>query len=524
MTPCSKFINKNMKKIFLILVLISTLVLISIGQDYPLSVGPAPVSSIKITPTDPLPLQVGTRYFAQISSSPTFQFGKSFMETCNITNIGAPFTITFPGGLFYKDGVVYTWNQSSPFQLWQVDTVTGVHTFVRNITGVPQANLTGMCWDGTTLFGVSTSLTVSQIFNATTGTPIGSPSAVCAGAILVMGRYGSQNGLFSVDIVADNWYKWNKTTGVATLVGPLGVNANFGQDGCVDPNDNTFYWMAYTTGPELRKLDTNGSSVVLCTYTAQATGIACVPRTSPYSAICRHGLNLVIPDLITMRDTIRMIGNNACSLIDVNVKLDTFIHTWDSDMAFSMTHNGTTTVALITNRGGSGDNFIGTVLDDSAATPISGGTAPFTGSFRPEQPLNTYNSQSPAGSWELIMLDNAGGDTGILKAWCITFQFTCPTGGLQTVEIPVKYILGQNYPNPFNPVTTIKYGLPKFGKTNLVVYDILGRVVTKLVDNDFKDAGTYEVKWDATNFSSGIYFYTLESGSYKETKKMLLIK
>jgi len=397
------------------------------------------------------------------------------------------------------------------------------------MTGVPHANFTGMCWDGTVLYGISTSLTASQIFaiNTATGvcTPIGAASSICAGGVALMGRIGAQNGLYVIDIVADNFYQVSKSTGVFTLVGSLGVNANFGQDACVDPNDNIFYWIAYTTGPQLRRLDLSGSSTLLCTYPAQGTGIACVPHSSPSANICRNGINIAVPNGSSgARDTIRMIGNNACSLIDINVKIDTFIHTWISDMQFSLTHNGTTNVNLFLNRGGSGDNIIGCTFNDSAANPISSGIAPFTGSFRAEQPLIIYNGQTPSGNWVLFMLDPGGGDLGFLKAWCIEFQFTCPTGGVQTVEIPFTYRLYQNYPNPFNPVTSIKYGLPKYGKTSLVVYDVLGKVVTTLVDSEFKDAGTYEVRWDATNFSSGIYFYRLISGDFDGTMKMVLVK
>ncbi len=275
--------------IFTILILLPAVLKSQIIEN---SIGPAPYNNL-LTPqivngNDAI---IGSRTFTQISSSPTFQFGKAFMESCTITNIGTPFTITFPGGLVYRNGVVYTWNQSSPFQLWSIDTVTGVHTLVFNMTGVPQTNYTGMCWDGTTMYGVSTSITQSQIFtvNMTSGvcTPLGTASATCAGAISLMGRPGAQYSLFSTDIVADNLYKWNKTTGAVTLVGPLGQNINFGQDGTVDPNDNTFYTMCYTTGPELRKVDTTTGTLgaVLCTYTAQATGLAIVPASAGPCAV-----------------------------------------------------------------------------------------------------------------------------------------------------------------------------------------------------------------------------------------------
>ena len=97
---------------------------------------------------------------------------------------------------------------------------------------------------------------------------------------------------------------------------------------------------------------------------------------------------------------------------------------------------------------------------------------------------------------------------------------------------PVKeYSLSQNYPNPFNPSTTIQYSIPSVGTglalsetlVTLKVYDILCREVATLV-NENKPVGNYEVKFDGSNLSSGIYFYTLKAGSFTETKKMLLLK
>lgn len=89
--------------------------------------------------------------------------------------------------------------------------------------------------------------------------------------------------------------------------------------------------------------------------------------------------------------------------------------------------------------------------------------------------------------------------------------------------VPQEYKLHQNYPNPFNPATTIKYQLPKDGLVQIKVYDIIGREVMTLV-NEQKTAGTYETIFNATNFASGIYFYRIQSGSFVESKRMMLIK
>jgi hypothetical protein len=85
------------------------------------------------------------------------------------------------------------------------------------------------------------------------------------------------------------------------------------------------------------------------------------------------------------------------------------------------------------------------------------------------------------------------------------------------------YYLSQNYPNPFNPFTTIRYQIPTTEIVSLKIYDVLGRELLSLV-NEEKPAGSYKVEFDAARFSSGIYFYSLTAGKFRETKKMVLLK
>lgn len=89
--------------------------------------------------------------------------------------------------------------------------------------------------------------------------------------------------------------------------------------------------------------------------------------------------------------------------------------------------------------------------------------------------------------------------------------------------IPLTYELSQNYPNPFNPVTTIKYQLPNDGLVKIAVYDVLGKEVKTLV-NSFRQAGAYEVKLDAGDLASGVYFYRMTSGSFADLKKLIVLK
>jgi hypothetical protein len=93
----------------------------------------------------------------------------------------------------------------------------------------------------------------------------------------------------------------------------------------------------------------------------------------------------------------------------------------------------------------------------------------------------------------------------------------------QSTIIPDQFSLNQNYPNPFNPQTTIEYMLPASGKVKLIVYDILGREVAVLVDRN-QPAGQHMVEWEASELSSGIYFYRLESGNDVKARKMMLLK
>ncbi|NOS86481.1 MAG: Omp28-related outer membrane protein [Ignavibacteria bacterium] len=90
-------------------------------------------------------------------------------------------------------------------------------------------------------------------------------------------------------------------------------------------------------------------------------------------------------------------------------------------------------------------------------------------------------------------------------------------------EVPEKYSLNQNYPNPFNPTTNIQFTIPKDGFVTLRVFNSSGQLVETYTDG-FMSAGSYNVDVDGTQLSSGIYFYTLTAGDFRETKKMILIK
>ena len=91
------------------------------------------------------------------------------------------------------------------------------------------------------------------------------------------------------------------------------------------------------------------------------------------------------------------------------------------------------------------------------------------------------------------------------------------------VGTPLTYALEQNYPNPFNPITTINYAIPVSGNLKLVIYNSLGESI-EVLENGFVESGFHKVIWDASRYSSGVYYYKLESDNYSAVKKMILLK
>jgi subtilisin-like proprotein convertase family protein len=197
-------------------------------------------------------------------------------------------------------------------------------------------------------------------------------------------------------------------------------------------------------------------------------------------------------------------------------------HTWVGDLTISLKAPNGQTRNLVQNNGGSGDNILSFFNDNFTYLPSSSVYLPPWTNVRPITPFNQFGGTPINGSWTLKCVDNGFSDIGYLKGWGIRFN------NLVSVEpvngnVPARFSLYQNYPNPFNPVTNIKFDLPKDEFVKIILYDILGREAAPVI-NEFKKAGTYEVKFDGSNLSSGTYFYRIEAGDFVDTKKMILVK
>lgn len=131
-------------------------------------------------------------------------------------------------------------------------------------------------------------------------------------------------------------------------------------------------------------------------------------------------------------------------------------------------------------------------------------------------PANNYSHMTQARNGTYIW--------GIRALGGIT-RCTCSVSGIKKISenIPASYSLKQNFPNPFNPQTNIDFDIPKRTHVELNIYDITGKYVTTLVDYDYKP-GSYRIFWDASSLSSGVYFYSLQTTEYTNTKRMILLK
>jgi hypothetical protein len=103
------------------------------------------------------------------------------------------------------------------------------------------------------------------------------------------------------------------------------------------------------------------------------------------------------------------------------------------------------------------------------------------------------------------------------------FQYFSLKGDIE-ISLPRKFDLSQNYPNPFNPKTKIEFELPIDCKVTIKIYDIAGREIIVILNNEFRLANYYSVDFNGINFSSGVYFYRLTTDNFSETKKMIMVK
>lgn len=174
-----------------------------------------------------------------------------------------------------------------------------------------------------------------------------------------------------------------------------------------------------------------------------------------------------------------------------------------------------------------------TVTDNDGATGHATGQITVSGTTTQYVTVSPASGSIPAGGSQNITLTlNAqtlqeGTYTGQVSVNTNGGNFTIPIDYLVNVEklnsVPTEYSLSQNYPNPFNPTTSIEFSVPEAENVRIKIYDMLGKEVTKLLDEK-KSPGKYRVTFDASSLASGTYIYRIETPSFVESKKMILLK
>lgn len=197
---------------------------------------------------------------------------------------------------------------------------------------------------------------------------------------------------------------------------------------------------------------------------------------APSSATFNKSTSMPISDFVTSDDPLVVAGAGMV-LLDTRVTVN-LTHTWMADLQIWLVAPDGDSVQLFNRHGGSGDNLVSTVFDDSAAASISTGTAPFTGTWRPIAPLSTLIGKNPNGTWNLRIRDNAGGDVGTLTSWSLTLStssdvvYSTSDDGWLAVDLPSTgthdMLLtdeGLQFTVPADGKRTVTAGTPHFAQT-----------------------------------------------------------
>lgn len=207
-------------------------------------------------------------------------------------------------------------------------------------------------------------------------------------------------------------------------------------------------------------------------------------------------------------------------ILDVNVVVS-ISHTYVQDLRLYLEAPNEDVARLANQCGHGGDNYTGTIFDDEAALAICQSEAPFTGSFRPDDPLEMFDGLNTFGLWTLRVTDNWHSDSGSIDAWRMEIVIDTTVNANES-PLPVTFAVGQNYPNPFNATTILPLELGHPSIVKLTVYSLDGRTVQQSLIG--LTAGQHNLPIDGSAWSTGSYFAEVIAGRNKEVVRMLLLK
>ncbi len=240
--------------------------------------------------------------------------------------------------------------------------------------------------------------------------------------------------------------------------------------------------------------------------------------TSDYTVSTKR---FFIPDGGSITDSVFFSGQGVLTDFMAFVLIN---HTFIGDVRLTLVGPTGVSVLLTPSSVGNSLNDIMTIFNtyaDSTINYYNYALPPFSPKIKPANPFTPFIGTARHGWWKMIFQDIDLLDIGYVSGWGV--RLLSPTGTGNETKIPFKFDLAQNFPNPFNPVTNIKYQIAKDANVSIKIFDMLGREILTLV-NEFKNPGFYEVNFDGSKFSSGIYFYKITAGDFIDVKKMTLVK
>jgi subtilisin-like proprotein convertase family protein len=292
---------------------------------------------------------------------------------------------------------------------------------------------------------------------------------------------------------------------VETVVGPIAAGATldytFTTQGDFS-NLQGYNLSAKTTLASDSDVTNNQTSVIV-------VNSACSSETNDTSQPIGPDSGTITNSIITM--------TNDDIIYDLNVTIN-LNHTYDGDLdIFLIAPDGTTKVELTSDNGGSGEDFIDTVFDDEATMSILDGTAPFTGTFKPEGNLADFNGFSSLGDWTLEITDDAGGDSGTFNSWSLEI---CTTTSLEVFEnsIDANDLVVKTWNNNQFEIslTTNVYD----ENLTFKVFDLFGNQIVYHVIK--KQNGSYIYPLDMSYMSSGVYIIRLGNNQMGKVKRILV--
>jgi subtilisin-like proprotein convertase family protein len=238
------------------------------------------------------------------------------------------------------------------------------------------------------------------------------------------------------------------------------------------------------------------------------TNLSCTTETN-------NKLLFIGPNSGTVTESVIAITDNLV-ITDLNVSLN-IEHTYNEDLEVKLIGpDGTTEVVLFEAIGGSGDNFTNTVLDDTADSPITSGSAPFTGTFSPQGSLSDFNGLMSSGLWTLSITDTADSDGGQILDWSLQICYDATLSLVKNNLDGIFKVLNKGS-NQYEVNLTSNI---LFEDLNLNVYNLLGqKLLWKTLKND---AGVYSYNLDMSYASSGIYLIRLGNIKNSVTKRIIV--